>query len=185
MAWALIFPMFAGFIISLLPPWYFGGNPIICQHNINDRVVLRSSKNLRLETIFFWFWEAMSRKPSFRLQISFSAFMWPTHFRFAQNQLHHFISCNWCSIQVERYYQQQLGLKCLFLMTFFFPFLFQCCLLPSSIESLDSRIGRAGRDGKPAICELIASDSDFVGVPTKHVGWWHVGRGITRKRCRC
>ena len=49
--------------------------------------------------------------------------------------------------------------------TIFFIF-FQCCRLPSSIESLDSRIGRAGRDGKPAICELIASDSDFVGVPT-------------------
>ena len=116
MAWALIFPTFAGFITSLLPPWYFGGNPIICQHNINDRVVPRSSKSLRLFS--FWFWEAMFRKISFRLEMSWRFHVATTHFRFAQHLLisSHFMPLMF--IQVERYYQQQLGVKCLFLMTF-------------------------------------------------------------------
>ncbi|CAL1162226.1 unnamed protein product [Cladocopium goreaui] len=33
---------------------------------------------------------------------------------------------------------------------------------PALVEQYFQQIGRAGRDGKPAVCELIASDSDFV-----------------------
>ncbi len=51
--------------------------------------------------------------------------MWPTVFWLARHQ--NTISwCNWW-IQVERYYQQQLGIDWFF---------FQCCVLPSSIVSL-------------------------------------------------
>eukprot|EP00438_Fugacium_kawagutii_P006302 Skav234105 [mRNA] locus=scaffold2732:34784:36676:+ [translate_table: standard] len=35
---------------------------------------------------------------------------------------------------------------------------------PTSVERYYQQIGRAGRDGKPAVCELIASDSDFAKV---------------------
>ena len=214
MAWALIFPTSAGFITSLLPDWYFGGNPIICQHNINDRVVPRSSKNLRLETIFFWFWEAMFRKISFRLQISWS--LWPTHFRFAQHQLYHLISCHWCSSRLSNTISSSLVLIVCFWWPFFFwvvdvvvsnifyfyPYLgkwsnltnifqmgwnhqpcffifFQCCLLPSEPSS---------RPAPGLVVPAVMASQPFANwSPQIRISWGsppHVGRAITRKRCR-
>lgn len=45
---------------------------------------------------------------------------------------------------------------------------------PALVERYYQQIGRAGRDGKPAICELIASDSDFAtpaGSPAEMEVW--------------
>jgi len=44
---------------------------------------------------------------------------------------------------------------------------------PTLVERYYQQIGRAGRDGKPAICELIASDSDFAtaGSPAEMEVW--------------
>merc|ERR1712136_227216 len=34
---------------------------------------------------------------------------------------------------------------------------------PKTVEEYVQQVGRAGRDGFPALCELVAADSDFIG----------------------
>ena len=117
MAWALIFPTFAGFITSLLPPWYFGGKPIICQHVLKWwQGCAKVIKELETWEYFLLILGSNASETIFQATDLIFSFHVANTFSVCTASRYHLISCHRCSIQVERYYQQQLGLKCLFSM---------------------------------------------------------------------